>query len=43
MRKVFCDPENEHGQVHGWAKTRRQYINEVGYLQLCCHALGLTL
>lgn len=29
MRKVFCDPENEHGQVHGWSKTRRQYINEV--------------
>lgn len=29
MRTVFCDQGNPHDQVHGWAKTKRQYINEV--------------
>lgn len=29
MRKVFCDRETPHEQVHGWAKTKRHYINEV--------------
>jgi hypothetical protein len=29
MRTVFCDQQAAHEQVHGWAKIRRQYINEV--------------
>jgi hypothetical protein len=41
MRSVFCNQDNPHEQVHGWAKTRRQYISEVslGDLMplLCCY------
>jgi hypothetical protein len=32
MRKLFCTEESPHEQVHGWAKTRRQYINEVSFI-----------
>ncbi|KAF2000434.1 hypothetical protein P154DRAFT_576111 [Amniculicola lignicola CBS 123094] len=29
MQKLFCDAMNPHEQIHGWAKTKRQYINEL--------------
>lgn len=34
MRTVFCDEANPHEQIRGWAKTKRQYINEVRSQQL---------
>ncbi|KAF2278501.1 uncharacterized protein EI97DRAFT_373019 [Westerdykella ornata] len=29
MRRIFCNKANQHEQVHGWAKIRRHYINEL--------------
>ncbi|KAF2743699.1 hypothetical protein M011DRAFT_471245 [Sporormia fimetaria CBS 119925] len=32
MRRLFCDKDQPHEQLHSWTKIRRQYINEVGQL-----------
>ncbi|KAF2121858.1 hypothetical protein BDV96DRAFT_536822 [Lophiotrema nucula] len=29
MRKLFCDENSPHEQIHGWARIKRQYVNEL--------------